>query len=115
MKGGPPMSRQIHRLSDRQIKNATLPDGKSRLLLPDGGGLMLQLSAGKQGVNKSWIFRYERDGKRHDVGLGPLHFRSLQQAREAARSFQIKLLDGGDPLVERQQVDAERAVQEAKR
>jgi integrase len=100
--------REIHRLTDRQIRAAVLPEGKPRLLLPDGGGLYLQLTAGKDGVNRSWIFRYERAGQRHDVGLGPLHFRSLQQAREAVRALQIKLLDGGDPFADRQAAQAAR-------
>jgi integrase len=39
--------------------------------------------------------------------------RSLQEARELARSYQKRLLDGGDPLRERQQAATDRAMQQA--
>jgi hypothetical protein len=42
----------------------------SRDMYADGGGLMLQVS---ESGTKAWLFRYMRFGKRHHLGLGPLH------------------------------------------
>ena len=65
--------RAINRLSEKEAKNATPPKGKSIVRLPDGGNLYLQASLSKTGgVNRNWVFRYERDGDRHDMGLGSL-------------------------------------------
>lgn len=36
----------------------------------DGHGLVLQIA--RSGV-KSWLFRYQRDGRERWMGLGPLH------------------------------------------
>ena len=47
----------------------------------DGNGLYLQVA---KGGAKSWIFRFKRDGRSHDHGLGPLHAISLAEARERA-------------------------------
>jgi hypothetical protein len=43
----------------------------------DGGGLVLQVS--KWGT-KAWLFRYERNGRERQMGLGPLHTISLAEA-----------------------------------
>src|SRR5258707_13254727 len=96
------MSRRIHRLTVRQIAAAKLPEGKDHVMLPDGGNLYLQLTSGTGGeaLNRSWIFRYQLDGRRRDLGLGPYHDRSLAEAREKARAFRQQLLDGGDPAAE---------------
>ena len=45
----------------------------------DGKGLYLQVT--KQLV-KSWVFRYERGGSEHFMGLGPTHSVGLAEARE---------------------------------
>jgi integrase len=60
----------------------------------DGGGLYL-----KDG--SSWVFRYARNGRRHDLGLGPALDVTLAEAREKAREARRLLLDGKDPLAER--------------
>ena len=61
----------------------------------DGNGLYLQVN--KDGV-KSWLLRYERDGRERFMGLGPLHTINLDEARERARKARLSLLDGIDPL-----------------
>ena len=48
--------------------------------------------------NRSWIFRYGAQGRRHH-GVGPLHTISLQEARE--RACRKLLLDGLDPIAEK--------------
>jgi len=96
--------RRLNRLTDKQIRNAKPDKGKFVKRLSDGAGLMLQATASKQGVNKNWIFRYERVGKRHDLGIGPLHTVPLAEARRRAARFRLSILDGIDPL--QQRIDA---------
>jgi integrase len=49
----------------------------------------------------SWFFRYQRAGKRHEMGLGPFPLISLSRARELAEGHRRALVDGIDPLKER--------------
>ena len=64
----------------------------------DGGGLYLRI--GPEG-NKHWIFRFKRDGRTREMGLGNLATFTLQEARERARQCRQKLYDGLDPIDER--------------
>jgi len=64
----------------------------------DGKGLYLQIT---KSLAKSWIFRYERDGKERFMGLGPSHSVGLADARELARAARSRLALGKDPLDER--------------
>jgi integrase len=105
------MSRTTHRLTARTIAAAKPQPGK-RLMLADGGNLLLQVTGKVDGeFSRSWVFRYERDGKRHDLGLGPLDTLSLAEARVRARDLRIQLLDGVDPKGVREQRRAERLAQ----
>lgn len=61
----------------------------------DGGGLWLQIASGG---TKSWLLRYQRDGKPRQMGLGPVSLVTLADARERARDARRILLDGGDPI-----------------
>jgi Arm DNA-binding domain len=110
--------RALARLTAIKIKNAKpRPDGKT-VLLCDGGGLWLQVSRGKDGqINKSWLFRYAAAGNKvsrtgreyrreRQMGLGPLHTVSLAEAREMARGARLLVIQGKDPLEEK---DASRA------
>jgi integrase len=70
---------------------------------PDGGGLYLQVtSAGA----KSWIYRYQHDGRQHHMGLGPLLAVSLAEARQKAAEARSWRAQGLDPIQAR---DASRA------
>ncbi|MBX9649696.1 MAG: integrase arm-type DNA-binding domain-containing protein [Xanthobacteraceae bacterium] len=77
----------------------------------DGGGLVLQVS---RWGTKSWIFRYERNGRERHMGLGAAHSLSLAEARQRALACRKQLLDGVDPIEQRaaaevlKQVDAAR-------
>ena len=79
----------------------------------DGLGLYLQHTPAG---NKSWIFRFMLDGKARAAGLGPLHTVSLAEARIKAQGMRKLLLEGIDPLAEKQRarsiarLDAARAV-----
>jgi integrase len=88
--------------------NAKPPSDRRAALIPDGGNLYLQVSRGKDDtIWRSWVFRYEFDGRRHDLGLGPLHTLDLAEARLKARTLRQQLLDGVDPLAAKK--EAQRA------
>jgi len=59
-------------------------------------GLCLQVGEG--GKNKSWLLRYQRDGKDRYLGLGSLTIVDLPAARERARAAKLLLLDDIDPI-----------------
>jgi hypothetical protein len=108
------MSRTIHRLTAREI-GVTKPGPGERVMLADGGNLLLQVTGKQDGLSRSWIFRYERDSRRHDLGLGPFPTLSLSEARERARGLRVQLLDGIDPWSARQQQRKDRLAQRAER
>jgi integrase len=80
----------LNRLSARTVETKT-----KRGRYADGGGLFLQVS--KWGT-KAWIFRYERNGRERNMGLGATHTLALADARERARECRQVLLDGRDPI-----------------
>jgi integrase len=61
----------------------------------DGLNLWLQVD---NNLNRSWVFRYQSDGRAVALGLGPTHSVSLSDARGRARECRRMLLDGIDPL-----------------
>jgi integrase len=75
----------------------------------DERGLYLQVISP---TNRSWLFRYERNGRERWMGLGPLHTFSLEEARERARKARQQLADGIDPIDQR---DQEKEAREAAR
>jgi integrase len=77
----------------------------------DEHGLYLQINAGGA---KSWLLRYERNGRERWFGLGPLHTFTLKEARERARAARQLVHDGGDPIDDRKAKKAERALAAAK-
>jgi integrase len=62
-------------------------------------------------TNRSWIMRYERDGREHWLGLGSLHVFNLAEARERARKARQQLADGIDPLEQKKADKAARALE----
>jgi integrase len=84
------MARAINRLKDVMVRRVTKPG-----LYPDGAGLYLRV--GSTGA-KAWVFRYRQNGRRHDIGLGPLHTVGLASARQRAQKCREQRLDGVDPL-----------------
>jgi integrase len=77
----------------------------------DQHGLYLQV---RGPTNKSWLFRYERDGRERMMGIGPVHTFSLKEARDKARAARQQLKDGIDPLDARRAGKTERALAAAK-
>ncbi|HEY7298547.1 MAG TPA: Arm DNA-binding domain-containing protein, partial [Xanthobacteraceae bacterium] len=74
-------------------------------------GLCLQIT--KDGV-KSWLLRYQRDGKERWAGLGPIWLVDLKTARDRARAAHLKLLDGIDPIDAKRAEKTARALEAAK-
>lgn len=85
------MPRALNRLNARQV--ATLTEKGYHA---DGGGLYLRIAE-----TKTWAFRWERNKRPREMGLGPLHTVSLAMAREAATAARRIVLAGGDPIEQR--------------
>jgi integrase len=100
------MARAGNRLSAVKVTKATKPG-----FLCDGHGLYLRI--GPTGA-KSWVFRYRRNGKLHDLGLGPLHTVSLANARAKALDLRRQRLDGVDPLTAKREAAVKARVAGAK-
>jgi integrase len=100
--------RTIHRLKARQVINAKPKRGKFVSRLADGAGLYLQITRSKEGFNRNWIFRFERNDERHDLGLGPVHTISLAEARDKARLLRQQLLDNINPLEAKREEELKR-------
>jgi integrase len=90
-------NRTLNRLAAVSLKK--LPDGCHA----DGGNLYLLV----RGLSRSWVFRYVGlDGRRKNMGLGPLQSVSLAEARKQATSLREQLkhpIKPSDPLIDRQQ------------
>lgn len=69
---------------------------KGPAVLHDGGGLYLRIApnrVGRDGAEKlgarSWVFRFQLDGKRRDMGIGAYPDISLAEARRQATDYRI--------------------------
>lgn len=78
----------------------------------DGNCLWLQVTA--TGA-KTWVYRYNLDGKRRHMGLGPLRQVSLADARMRAEELAQRIRAGSDPLAEERRKEAARRSLEARR
>jgi integrase len=83
------MGRAINRLTARQVASAK-PGYHA-----DGGGLYLLVSATG---TASWVYRYRRDGRLREMGLGSASTYSLADARQRAAEQRRVLADGSDPI-----------------
>jgi integrase len=83
----------VTKLTKSQIK--ALPPGTVR---GDGGNLWI---ASSNTGRKRWEFRYTFGGKRRCMGLGPWPEVSLEEARDKAFANRKRLIEGIDPLAEK--------------
>lgn len=90
-------------LTTLQIKHAK--EG----MYADGNGLYLRVQ--KSGA-KSWIFRFQLNGKRREMGLGTLADKSAPDARSEAAQLAAQVRNGIDPIEDRK-AKAEIAANEA--
>jgi integrase len=95
-----------NRLTAIKVAKATRPG-----LLADGHGLYLRI---KPTGAKSWVFRYRRDGKLHDMGLGPVHIITLAEARAKALELRRQRFDGTDPLAAKREAATKARIGAAK-
>jgi hypothetical protein len=87
------MARAVNRLNAVKVAKTTKPGRYA-------DGLGLYLFVGPAG-NRSWVFRYRRQGRLHDLGLGAAHTVTLGEARAKALDLRKMRVDGRDPLEER--------------
>lgn len=100
------MARTFNRLNDRQAKSKGLKPG----LHADGGNLFLQVTASGA---RSWVFRFKRNGKARDMGLGSLTAVSLAEARQKAEAGRKVLEAGRDPIEEKARQRSQDALERA--
>ncbi len=94
--GGPNMRTGIiNKLTAKSVQSAS--DG----MYSDGGGLFLRV----RGHSKVWLFRFTRDGKKREMGLGSV---SLAEARKKAADARAKVTVGLDPIAERPKLERQR-------
>ena len=105
---------RIKRLTAREVTTAKPEKGRRAAMLPDGGNLYLQATFGKNDtetgeptIRRSWVFRYEFRGRRHDLGIGSLDTFDLAEARERAKGLRQQLADGIDPFTAKRQKEKE--------
>jgi integrase len=80
-------------------------------LYSDGLGLYLQVRNERA---KSWVFRFQRDGKTRYLGLGSAFAITLARARELAAEPRRIHAEGGDPLEQKRQQETNAKLATAK-
>ncbi len=85
-----PSAHKASRLSAAGVAHATAPGYHC-----DGAGLYLAVTPAG---TKSWIFRFQRNKRRREMGLGAYPVTSLAQARELAHQQRQLLREGLDPI-----------------
>lgn len=93
-------TRTINKLSATKVDSAKTPDG----LHSDGGGLYLRVAKG--GALKSWLYVFQFDGKRREMGLGAFKDVKLAEARVARDAARKDVLAGINPIERRRAVAA---------
>ena len=91
----------INRLTTLDVTRARPSEGKRRVVIADGGGLYLQVTHSPHGPGRSWVFRYKLKGRTRTMGLGSANTVGLAQARAKARQYRQQVVEGIDPLTER--------------
>ncbi len=74
-------------------------------MFADGGGLYLHVGPGG---SKSWVYRYQLEGRRRDMGLGPVDLVPLAQARDRVLDLRRDVRNGVDPIEQKRQAKAAR-------
>lgn len=97
-------------LTSRHVQTEKRPG-----LYADGDGLYLQVTAAG---SKSWTFRFQINGRRRDMGLGPAAGTSsavsLAAARQLAAQAKMLVRDGVDPIEHRTAQRAQAVITAAK-
>jgi integrase len=91
---------KLNQLTARKV--ATAKDGWHT----DGGGLYLRVSNNRR--RRRWVFRFTRNGKVTEIGLGAAYAVSLAHVREERQQIANDLAKGLDPLARRRREEAQR-------
>ena len=94
-----------------RLSSLTVKHARKAGMLADGNGLYLQVTRANA---RSWIFRYYRNGKSREMGLGSLNAVSLAGARLKAAACRGLLADGTDPIAARDAERTQRALEDAR-
>ncbi|MCC8432115.1 tyrosine-type recombinase/integrase [Reyranella aquatilis] len=86
-------------LTSAQVNKVARGSEPGPAKLFDGEGLFLKITAAR---TASWVFRFERNGTRREIGLGSLSAIGLSDAREIASEHRRTVAMGGDPVSTRQ-------------
>jgi hypothetical protein len=101
MEGAMPQTDQLTALKVSRAKPKRRPDGTLiGYRLPDKKQTGLYLAVSATGA-KSWVYMWERNGKRRVMGLGSEKALSLANAREDAAEAYRDVRKGLDPIAER--------------
>jgi integrase len=95
------MTRKLHKLTAKDVRDAAPKDGKKHLRLSDGGGLYLAVDS--QG-GRHWEFHFTCNGRARTMGLGPAagpYAVTLTTARQRAADARKQLGQKLDPIAER--------------
>jgi len=92
------MAKTTNRLTAVGVKNL-----KDKGLYADGAGLYLRIT---DSGTRGWIFRFARNGRTRDMGLGTCADISLASAREIAEECRKLLKQGMDPIEARKKTAA---------
>jgi integrase len=86
----------IHKLTATKVDR--LIQGRKLGKHSDGGGLYLRIEEGAaSSLLASWVFRFQRNGRETQYGLGIAQTIDLETAREKARQARVALDAGRDP------------------
>jgi Arm DNA-binding domain len=102
------MARALKRLTTVSIAALKKPGRHA-----DGGNLYLTVTKTPTGLSKHWTFMFTLDGKQREAGFGPIGTVTLAEAREKARQWRGRLLEGEDPLELKQTAIAARKAAKA--
>jgi len=86
-------------LSEEQVRETRIPEGKNQLKISDGGGLYLLIKPS----GRYWKLAYRFDGKQKSLALGVYPAVTLHDARDKRAAAKAMLADHVDPGQIRQQ------------
>jgi integrase len=100
------MGRKAAGLTAHKVETIKMPG-----MYADGGGLYLQVAP--TGA-KTWIYRFQLQGRRRDMGLGSVAVYPLAEARRKAADARRLVAEGIDPIEQRAALAAAAAASAAK-
>jgi len=100
------MAKQVDKLSALKVKNL-----QKAGWYPDGKGLYLQVS---NAGSKSWVYRYQVNGKEKRHGLGSLLAVSLVRARKAAEHCRQLRSEQIDPIEHKRKLELDKQLKVAR-